>query len=373
MISAADVRFLRNLTTKLSASALQSYLYGTRRSTAALILRFGDADSKKVSKLFSRLDANISATDAIDRLEKNQDLEAPSSLELLFIKRGDIREDRWSGRIAFPGGFRGAEDKSDIECLCREVYDEIGFPLRGAADFVYLGKMNDYSLKSRVVSRTGLVQSRFVFLHIGDLTPSVRMNPHHVEAMQWVSLEQIRKAEIERKAVMHVANKFFHTGTLEERTRIQDVLIFDIFFPSVKLPGKWRIWGLTFYNTSELFELAGQPYLCWPLFEVSWPVLKPFAHAMHGIWELQDPTKPRVLKHQMWLVVLSLMVLLVVYLVALTLFTIGIAFRELTLRNNLFVKPVLRGQLEDVELPENLPELPSEFDAASRSESYAVK
>ncbi len=365
MIPSVDVKFLRTLTASLAKGFLTSYLPSTRRSTAALILRFSDQDSKKVSKLFSHLDAGISATEAISRLERNQDENATSSLQLLFLKRADIRDDRWSGRIAFPGGFRDVDDRSDMDALVREVHDEIGFPLR-SPDFILLGKMNDYGLKSRVLSRAGIVQSRYVFLFVGELTPSVRINQHHIEAMQWVSLNQIRLTFIDKKAVMHVANKFMHASTADQRLYLRNAVTFDVFFPSVKLPGKWRIWGLTFYNTSELFELAGGECLCWPLFDVSCPPLRPFVYALHGFWELQDmQRRPITVRHQMWLGAIGAFFCGLVYGFCTVMFFLGMMVREMTLRERVrLLGPPLSPVAPPVDLPAELPELPVEYDSA---------
>jgi 8-oxo-dGTP pyrophosphatase MutT (NUDIX family) len=365
MISSADVSFLRKLTTSLARDRMTSYRPAKKRSTAAIILRFGDSDSRKVSRLFSRLDAGVSATAALDRLERNQE-DAPSSLELLFMKRADIREDRWSGRICFPGGYRDVDDRSDMDALVREVNDEIGFPLRSPS-FILLGKMHDYELQSRILSRTGVVQSRFVFLYVGELTPTLKLNEHHVEALQWVALNQIRLSLVDKWAVMHSAHKFITSQNIDEELYWRHFTKFDVFFPSVKLPGKWRIWGLTYYNTSELIELAGGECLCWPLFDVNSIIVRPFVFALHGFWEWQDlQRRPVVFRHQLCLTLLVTLGFALLYGACAFMYGFGQLCRHIALKERTrMMGPPPRAHVKATELPETLPELPSEYDSST--------
>lgn len=210
-----------------------------------------------------------------------------------------MREDRWSGQVAFPGGQRDANaDKDDLAACVRETYEELGIPL-DAPDFIYMGRMADYELKSRMVNNFGIVQSRFVFLHVGDLTPSLHLNTLHVESVQWFPLSKMTAANIDATSVMHSAKNFFTAKTVKERHLIQDhISDIDVYFPSVSLPGRWKCWGLTLQSTSHLLELNGHRPIAWPLFRTNSPVFNAVIAVMHGYWEITDRTKPHTLTHK---------------------------------------------------------------------------
>ena len=150
---------------------------------------------------------------------------------------------------------------------------------------------------------------------------------------------------------------------------IKDTYICDVSFPSIKLPGKWRIWGLTFYNTSELMELAGAKCLSWPLFDVSSGPMRILVFALHGYWELMDPTRAKergVDKHKDCLVLTVSLAFTLLYTLCDYIWMAGIKSREMLRMNRMRLAgpPTMAGLPQPVQLPAELPELPTEYDSS---------
>ncbi|CUF93504.1 NUDIX hydrolase, putative [Bodo saltans] len=275
MISAGDALFLRRLTHTLTSKKLDVYRPGKRRTSAAVILRFGNDNSDQVggvdgrvevSKLFSKWDRGMSADDVVRRLEQNVDianLDRPSDIRLLFVKRALFTSDRWSGQVALPGGARDPEDADDKATLRRETYHELGIPL-DSPDFILLGRLEDYQPRSRVLTDfdevNGAVQARFVYLHIGDLTPSVTLSRIEIEAVRWCPLRILTNPKsIDPARVNHHMLHFIPMLSTDVGSMFRDFFPNTfVRFPSIavepSLPN-WRIWGLPMRTVSEVVEL----------------------------------------------------------------------------------------------------------------------
>jgi 8-oxo-dGTP pyrophosphatase MutT (NUDIX family) len=272
MIAASDAVFLRRLTQSLHARRMDVYRPGKRRSSAAIILRFGDTNTndttsrQEISKLFSKWDRGMGADDVIARLEQNVDvtnIQRPSDLRILFVKRAVFTSDRWGGQVALPGGGRDPEDADDKETLRREAYHELGVPL-DSPDFVLLGRLEDFQPRSRGLTDydevSGAVQARFVYLHIGDLTPSVTLSRMEIEAVRWcpVNILLDPKSMDEARVVHHILH-FVPMLSTDVGSMVRDLFPGSfIRFPSIavepNLPN-WRIWGLPLRTVSEVLEL----------------------------------------------------------------------------------------------------------------------
>lgn len=352
-LPSVDVKFLINVVERLNERRLYAYYPGARRSASALVLRFDENtqptltaalasfraissaqpshDSSKDDPLSSS--ATVGKNACLDPMALLQylrnhcvDPQAPSALQLLFLKRADMDASRWSGQVAFPGGHRDPEDADDFATVCREAQEEVGLPLQHAFNFVCLGRLPDYKLHRRAVSTSGLVQARFVFLHVGDMTPTVQIGTHEVESVWWMPLRRLTAAHVERGCVVHPLQSFVHPQDADYR-----LLLTELFprayltFPSVSLPraeegeaaadaetsGKqshsrgqstsvgggdtaasssprtWRVWGLTLRTANELLALDNRQPFDWPLVEsnsfvLQYCVLFPF----HGYYEL---------------------------------------------------------------------------------------
>ncbi|KAG5486825.1 hypothetical protein LSCM4_06290 [Leishmania orientalis] len=379
-VPGVDMALLLRLTRRLAERRLRAYYPGGRRSAAALVLRFDDDTQRTLtaalrtfraatarcvcagpavagekasgaassprandrsSSFVSSAAASFGFPDAskerrIDPLEFVEylahhndyhqrtdfvDASAPSSLQLLFVKLAKVEASQWSGRIVFPGGCRDADDHDDFDTVCRGVYEAIGFPLQRHHEFLCLGRLPDYRLHSRIVDSRDLVQARFLFLHVGEITPTVQLTAHEVEGWRWVPLRMLTAAHVERRRVVYPLPVLVNPQDADARLMLEEVLgntclyFTSLVLPSVPMPPSspppaggaeangnecrddgsaaspeappWRVWGLTYRTVCELLALGRHPLPDWPLVEsnsrlLQYGVLFP----MHGYYEL---------------------------------------------------------------------------------------
>ncbi|CAJ1005849.1 putative NUDIX domain containing protein [Leishmania naiffi] len=263
------------------------------------------------------------------------DTDAPSSLQLLFLKRRNMEARWWSGQIVFPGGRRDPDDDDDFDTVCRGTYEKIGFPLHHHREFLCLGRLPDYRLHGRLGSSRSFVQARFVFLHVGDITPTVQLAAHEVESARWVPLRVLTAAHVRRGRVVHPLQSFVNLQDADARLLLGEVFPNTFLsFSSSLLPGipvlsssssssppttadgteadrngcrddrgrsrtredassaspqspPWHVWGLTLRTANELLALGNRQAFDWPLVEsnsrlLQYGVLFP----IHGYYEL---------------------------------------------------------------------------------------
>ncbi|CAG9568968.1 conserved hypothetical protein [Leishmania major strain Friedlin] len=398
-IPGVDLALLTQVTRHLSERRLHVYHPGSRRSAAALVLRFGDDTQRTLTEAWSTFraatarhgyadpdvteaealgaasspygsgrsssrffSADASATTAaaaaaasiardsaeggwtrplefVEYLAHHRrhhrcadfvDAGAASSLQLLFLKQTNREVRRWSGQIVFPGGRRDPDDHDDFDTVCRTTYEEIGFPLQHHREFLCLGRLPDYQLHSRIVGSRGFVQARFVFLHVGDITPTVQLASHTVESVRWVPLRALTAAHVERGRVVHPLQSF--VSPQDANTRLMVGELFPntyLSFPSLLLPGtlapssssataggteaggkgcsedggrprtredtssaspgspSWRVWGLTLRTANELLSLDSCEAFDWPFVESNSRLLQyGVFFPMYGYYEL---------------------------------------------------------------------------------------
>ena len=280
-IPAADVRFLQVVVNGMRKDALRNYIYGPNRAAQAMVMRFPGNDGIKVARCFSHLDRGISVDDALKRLQDHMDLDAPSSLSLFFLLRGDVDRWRWSGQVAFPGGKRDNDDRNDLDCAKRETYEEVGFPL-DSPEFLYLGRLPDTKIRSREINTEGLVMSRFVFLHIGEMTPTLHYSAHEVEAIQWVPIKELTRGNLSWNTVEHPVMTFVHWSYWEMKQFVKESFPSVLVrFPSLPMPQGWHLWGQALTGTSQLLSYDGRPRLDFPYFRVNvlwvqWLLVHPY-------------------------------------------------------------------------------------------------
>lgn len=137
---------------------------------------------------------------------------------LLFVKRSERPGDPWSGHVAFPGGFAGAEDASSAATACRETEEETGLPLSRVGEC--LGGLDDVYPRSVRLPR--VIVTPVVYLVPGrpEVAPS-----SEVERVVWVSVS----------AVLDPANRRPYVLEWEGQS---------IVFDSIVVQGL-TIWGLT--------------------------------------------------------------------------------------------------------------------------------
>ncbi|KPI88678.1 hypothetical protein ABL78_2216 [Leptomonas seymouri] len=333
----ADVKFLANVVNRLYERRLHVYCPGAHRSAAALVLRFDEStrytlrealasfraasrqrirsgpstavgptcSSSCTAATIERGGAHLHAVELLRHLSAHcVDPEAPSTLQLLLLKRADTDASRWTGQVAFPGGRRDPEDADDFQAVCREAQDGLGLPLQHSDAFVCLGRMRDY-----VLHRSGVVQARFVFLHVGDMTPTVHVAAREVESVRWMPLHRLTAAHVEHGCVVHPLRRLLRPQDVGFRLLLAELFPSTyLTFPSVALPSvelgdresihakhmgasasllTWRVWGPTLRSANELLALDNRQPFGWPLAGSNSLVLRccvlfPF----HGYYEL---------------------------------------------------------------------------------------
>lgn len=110
---------------------------------------------------------------------------APS---LCFVKRTKRPGERWSGDMAFPGGWISPTDAGAHDAAVREAREEVGLDLHEAA---YLGQLDDRPIAYPGVKEVPVLSS-FVF-YAGPALPALRPDGWETEAAYWISLEHLRR------------------------------------------------------------------------------------------------------------------------------------------------------------------------------------
>ena len=110
------------------------------------------------------------------------------ALSLCFVKRALRPGERWSGDVAFPGGWTGPGDAGARDAAVRETREEVGLALAAAT---FVGRLDD-----RVIGLPGTrdapVLSSFVF-HVGPGLPALRPDGWETEAAWWIPLDHLRE------------------------------------------------------------------------------------------------------------------------------------------------------------------------------------
>lgn len=109
------------------------------------------------------------------------------ALSLCFVKRALRPGERWSGDMAFPGGWAEPGDEGARGAAVRETREEVGLSLAAAT---FVGRLDD-----RVIGLPGArdapVLSSFVF-YVGPGLPVLRPDGWETEAAYWIPLEHLR-------------------------------------------------------------------------------------------------------------------------------------------------------------------------------------
>ena len=106
---------------------------------------------------------------------------------LCFVKRAKRPGERWSGDMAFPGGWVSSEDAGAREAAVREAHEEVDLDLRDAS---YLGQLDDRRIRY-AGDGPAPVLSSFVF-YAGSRLPELRPDGWETESAYWISLEHLR-------------------------------------------------------------------------------------------------------------------------------------------------------------------------------------
>ena len=106
---------------------------------------------------------------------------------LCFVKRAERPGERWSGDMAFPGGWVSPEDANAREAAVREANEEVELDLQDAS---CLGQLDDRRIAYAGEGQAPVLSS-FVF-YVGPRLPELRPDGWETEAAYWISLEHLR-------------------------------------------------------------------------------------------------------------------------------------------------------------------------------------
>lgn len=109
-------------------------------------------------------------------------------LSLCFVKRAKRPGERWSGDMAFPGGWVSTADAGACEAAVRETREEVGLDLQEAS---YLGQLDDRRIRYPGDGPRPVL-SAFVF-YVGSRLPELRPDGWETESAYWISLDHLRR------------------------------------------------------------------------------------------------------------------------------------------------------------------------------------
>ena len=163
---------------------------------------------------------------------------AVSSPAMCFMQRVTRRGDRWSGDIAFPGGWAKDTEKSLREAAMRETHEEVGIHLE---DSQHLGDVPPLSI-SRYKNEAGVIGASVFY--VGTTRPKLNLDPREVADAFWI--ESAELYDPANRAAVH----WSRSGPPVPR-------------PAVEVQGR-TIWGLTYrvlVRFSDLVLATASPLL----------------------------------------------------------------------------------------------------------------
>jgi 8-oxo-dGTP pyrophosphatase MutT (NUDIX family) len=246
-------------------------------AVACILRRIGSRNVPELGNKFQTLN---------EILEENFD-DDKDRIEILFIKRTKRGGDRWSGDVAFPGGFLNVNE-SDIQGVTREVSEELGLDLADTTQYHWLGRLKHIDLgQSRTITP-------HLFFYLGSDGPILKPEESEVASVEWVNIRVfLDKIDLDTK-IVHVGELYSRSqgekspGLWLFSTVAAAINCSSVYFPAVKLPifgnyeshdyfnsyradpstlaaapKHWVLWGMTFKFISDLFNVAnnGQPLL----------------------------------------------------------------------------------------------------------------
>jgi 8-oxo-dGTP pyrophosphatase MutT (NUDIX family) len=218
--------------------------------------------------------------------ELEESFDEKDNIEILFIKRTKRGGDRWSGDVAFPGGFLDVNE-SDIQGVTREVSEELGLDLADTTKYHWLGRLKHIDLgQSRTITP-------HLFFYLGSDGPLLKPEESEVAGVEWVNIRVfLDKRDLDSK-VVQVGELYSRSqgekypGLWLFSTIAAAINCSSVYFPAVKLPifgnyessdhinsyrfdpsalsvapKHWVLWGMTFKFISDLFNVGktNQPF-----------------------------------------------------------------------------------------------------------------
>ena len=141
-----------------------------------------------------------------------------NGLDVLMIKRRDLRSDPWSGQMAFPGGHYVKTDQDLRSTAFREVLEETSINLRNCS---MLGTLDEIIPGNRQIRVTP-----YVALAPGEI--EVKINESEVAKYFWIPISFFSDSKKNRTTY-----SFERSGT-------------KLTVPSYLFSGQYVIWGMSY-------------------------------------------------------------------------------------------------------------------------------
>ena len=148
---------------------------------------------------------------------------------LLFIRRQVRAGDPWSGQMAFPGGFRAADDEPVFLTARRETLEETGLDL-GMSRF--LGALDDISPRTPFLPPLVVTPHVFLVPNRAPVTPGAE-----AEEVLWIAVRDLVDPDNQTACAVPLP-----TGARD--------------FPAIRV-GSRVVWGLTERIIRQVAGLAG--------------------------------------------------------------------------------------------------------------------
>ncbi|HOP39917.1 MAG TPA: CoA pyrophosphatase [Geobacteraceae bacterium] len=155
--------------------------------------------------------------------------EAPSGLQVLFIKRAENEHDPWSGNIGFPGGKVENGDGDPRSTAERETWEEVGVDLEKAR---FLGRLSD-------IAGVRIPVHISCFVYLVEHIEQFRLMSEEVEEAFWVSLADLKDPSRHGAKIVR----------FDGQTMISPGI-------SLPCPGEPVLWGLTYKLVMDFLDLV---------------------------------------------------------------------------------------------------------------------
>ncbi|MBF2761705.1 MAG: CoA pyrophosphatase [Ectothiorhodospiraceae bacterium AqS1] len=154
-----------------------------------------------------------------------------ASLRLCFVERRHRQGDRWSGDMAFPGGWAKGPEESFRAAAIRETQEEVGLDLRQAD---CLGELTPISI-SRFDIHIGMIGA--CVFHLGDRCLELRPDGHEIREAFWIPEAYLNHPDNQIR--------FYPRQRLPNRPPIENPEESSPLRPAIEFEGR-LIWGLTY-------------------------------------------------------------------------------------------------------------------------------